>query len=378
MKKAKKSISESSAGGHIDVAYGVYDRPGPDYELETLPDFEPIVPKEQVSTQLSIDRPPVEDPDYVPTDTRSFETAVSTLASYVPENSIGKLYMQFRSEVEKLTDDSLLKSKYSGEDVMESIEKRVRKMIAETFRDEDLRQMQADFDEEFGDGSEGGEAVAPSPGEATLAQIAPEAGFSGPAGVKNFLYRLLGKMARFEDVPGDEIDALVDFAAGEYVDVLQQADLIDDEDADLMMKNKGMVTDLPSFKFFIGKAIAGPALKELEKTGRKKADVYLDKLGLTKATKNSVMNQLLGQVPKDLTALSKKIDADLAAGKMDAEEAESAKEKLTSGFDAMKKLASAGDDFVEIALQKYSKMPKRKLIDIIKKASEDPYVAEKM
>lgn len=231
--------------------------------------------------------------------------------------------------------------------------------------------------EEFGDGSEPAPAAPAATGERTLAQVAPHTGFSGPQGVKNFLYRLLGKLARVESVPNDEMDALIDFAAGEYVDVLQQADAIDEEDADLMMKNKNIVFDLPSFKFFLAKAITRPALKELEKTGKAKGDVYLDKLGLTAATKNSVMNQLLGQVPKDLNALNAKIDKDVEKGKLTAEKGEDAKDKLRSGFDAIKKLVMAGDDFVEVALELYSKMPKRKLIDVVKKASEDPYVAEK-
>jgi hypothetical protein len=42
----------------------------------------------------------------------------------------------------------------------------------------------------------------------------------------------------------------------------------------------------------------------------------------------------------------------------------------------MKKLVMSGDDFVEVALRRYSKMPKSKLLDIIRKASEDPFVAE--
>jgi hypothetical protein len=37
-----------------------------------------------------------------------------------------------------------------------------------------------------------------------------------------------------------------------------------------------------------------------------------------------------------------------------------------------------GDDFVEVALQRYSKMSKSKLLGIIKKASEDPFVSEQM
>ncbi len=137
MKKSKRLV-ESSAGGHIDVAYGIYDRPGPDITNEDLPEFDPIVPKEQVSTQLSTDRPPVDDPDFVPTSQRSFELAMSTLASYVPEDQIDKFYRLVRDKVESMVDDEMLKSRYSGVETMEAVKEKVREIIAEQFKDKDL------------------------------------------------------------------------------------------------------------------------------------------------------------------------------------------------------------------------------------------------
>jgi hypothetical protein len=376
MKKSKRLV-ESSAGGHIDVAYGIYDRPGPDITNEVLPEFDPIVPKEQVSTQLSTDRPPVDDPEYVPTSQRSFEIAMSTLASYVPEDQIEKLYTLVRDKIESMVDDEMLKSRYAGAEVMESVKKRIRKMVLEQFRDEDLKQMQADFEEEFGDEEEA-MAEPPAAGEASLEQIAAATGFAGPSGVKNFLYRLLSRMARFESVPADEVDALIDFAAGEYVDVLQQADLIDEEDAEYMVKNKDHVTELPSFRFFVAKAIAEPALKELERSGRKKATDFLNRLKISDRTINTLLNQLTGKVPRNDDLVASRIDDDVAKGTLTAAAGEDAKEKIASGFEAMKKLVMTGDDFVETALQKYSKLSKAKLVDIVKKAAADPYVAEKM
>lgn len=380
MKKNMRSIRESGAGGHIDVAYGVYDRPGPQEgigDVDALVNIEPIVPIEQVSTQLSADRPPVDDPDFSPTSRRSFELAMSTLASYVPEDKIPDLYRIVRDKVEKMVDDDLMSSKYAGEEKMESVERKIRKILLEEFSDEDLKRMQDEFDEEFGTDKEGSE-TDPSPGEASLDQIASKTGFSGPSGVKNFLYRLLSRMARFENIPSDELDALVDFAAGEYVDVMQQAGAIDEDEADFLAKNKEHVFELPSFKFFVSNAIAAPALKELERTGKKKISSLIDRLGLADKTKNALMNQLMGQVPRNEKLISSRIDSDRDAGKMTDEEAEDAKNKIKAGFSAMKKVVMAGDDFVEVALQRYAKMPKSKLIGIVKKASEDPYVAEKM
>jgi len=378
MKKSKTTIVETSAGGHIDIAYGIHDRPGPDTPSIDLPDFEPIVPREQVATQLSADRPPVDDPDYVPTSSRSFELAMSTLASYVPEENIEKLFKMFRKKVDKLVDDELMRSKYSGGEVMETIEQKVKKMLKENFTDEDLHQMQSDFDEEFEDKDAADASQAP-PGEASLDKIAQETGFSGPSGVKNFLYRLVSRLGRGVQGLGDEVDALIEFAAGEYIDALRKADVLDDEDAEFMMKNKkDHVYSLPSFKFFIGTAFAGPALKALEREGKKKVEPYVNKLGVSKGTRNTLMNQLLGVVPRNDALVNKRIDSDIKAGVLTAEEAEDVKKKLKSGFEAMKKVAMTGDNFVEVALERYSRLSRSKLNDILKKAADDPYVAEKM
>ena len=360
--------------------YGLYDRPGPEEGIgdhDQVGDLEPIVPVEQVSTQLSVDRPPVDDPEFVPTSRRSFEIAMSALASYVPDDKIPKLYKMVRDKVEDMVDHNMMSSKNSEEDLMEALEEKIKEILSEQFSDKDLEKMQSEFEEEFGSPAEKAD-LSPSAGEASLEQIASETGFSGPSGVKNFLYRLLSRMARFENVPSDELDALIDFAAGEYVDVLHQSDLIDDEDADFLAKNKKQVFELPSFKFFVSNAIAAPALKELERTGKKKVDTLLSRLNLTDKTKNALMNQLLGQVPKNEKLISARIEADVAAGNMTSKEAEEAKNKIKSGFAAMKKVVMAGDDFVEVALQRYAKMPKSKLLDVVKKAAQDPYVAEKM
>ena len=88
------------------------------------------------------------------------------------------------------------------------------------------------------------------------------------------------------------------------------------------------------------------------------------------------MNQLLGQVPRNDDLINKKIDADVARGDISAEEAKAAKDKIKSGFGAMQKLAMVGDDFVEVALEKYSKLSRSKLNDILKKAAEDDFVQE--
>ena len=386
MANSRKKIVESSAGGHIDVAYGIYDRPGPDITNEPLPDFEPIVPREQVATQLTADRPPVDDPDFRPNSKKALELAMATLASYVPDEEIDKFYVLVRNKIEKMVDQGLLKDAGvgAGEEVMESkLRAKIKKMIVEAMEDEEqlppeeIARMQKDFEEEFGPSDF--EAMPTStPDEMTLGDIAKETGFSGPSGVKNFLYRMLARIARLSDVRRSDLDALIEFAAGEYVDVLDQAKVLEEDELAMLRANKNHVMNLPSFKYFLGNAIVLPAVKELERGGRKELDAFMNDLGISDETKVTLTNQLMGQMPRKLSLVDQRIDVDVASGKMTAEEGERAKRKVASSFEAMKDLATSGDDFIETALQRYSKMSKSKLAGIVKKAAEDPYVAEKV
>ena len=119
-------------------------------------------------------------------------------------------------------------------------------------------------------------------------------------------------------------------------------------------------------------------LKSWNEQDAKELNSFIDLLGVSADTKATLINQLMGQIPRKLSLINKRIDADIASGKLSAEKGENAKRKITSSFGAMKDLATSGDDFIETALQRYSKMSKSKLAGIVKKAAKDPYVAEKV
>ena len=246
MPNSRKKIVESSAGGHIDVAYGVYDRPGPDIANEPLPGFKSIIPKAQVATQLTADRPPVDDPDFRPNSKKALELAMATLASYVPDEEIDKFYMLVRNKIEKMVDQGLLKDAgvEAGEEVMESkLRTKIQRMITEVMEDEEqlpfeeLARMEKEFEEEFGP-STSRTTISSIPDEMSLGSVAKETGFSGPSGVKNFLYRMLSRIARLSDVKRRDLDALIEFTAGEYIDVLDQANILKEDELALMRTNK--------------------------------------------------------------------------------------------------------------------------------------------
>jgi len=377
IKHTRQKIKESPAGDHLDMSPGSYDRSDSDVVGREMPSFDPIVPQEQVAVQLAVNRPPVDDPDYVPNSTRDLELSVAELSKMVPDDQIKKFYKSVYAIVEKMVDNNMMKAaQYDGEEVMESkTEKHLSKLINEVM---DLEDMQREFEEEFGDSLEDTEPKVVADGSATLEDIANTMGFSGPSGAKNFIAKLMSRIKRFADVPPAEFDALVEFAAGEYIDLLEDSNLIDAEDAVYMTKNKEVVSKLPSFKYFIFNALILPAVKHLEKDSKKKTKSYLDKILLPQRVQDTVMNQLLGHVPRNDGLVASRIADEVKKGNMSPDEGTDAVDKLKSSFSILQKVAQAGDDFPEIALQKYSTLSKRKLLSIMKSASEDPFVNEEM
>jgi len=81
-----KTIVESRSDGHSysDVTGTMFDN-----DLD-----EPIKPTQMMSSQLAVEAPPVEDPDYIPSTKGELGRAAQLIAEEVPEDQIEKVYRQ--------------------------------------------------------------------------------------------------------------------------------------------------------------------------------------------------------------------------------------------------------------------------------------------
>lgn len=370
----------SSGSGHEDIAYGIFDRPGPSSDHTV-----PIVPSEMVATQMATERPPIDDPDYVPNTVRELATAVAEMTKAIPEDQIQKFYKTCQDLVEKTTAESELENEKEVEKMSETnLRKRVAAILREAVNknpewtknigDEEAPWwVQKQFNDEF-ESEEEEEIDEPEQEETSLKDIAAVTGFSGPSGVKNLLYRLQSQIQYFSNVPDNEFDALIEFAMGEYIDLLEQADLIDSNDAADMGQNKESVATLPSFKYFLYHALMFPAAKQIEKTSRDALKKQLDRMGLSPSVQGSVINQLTGGVPRNHGLIVNQLKDDVRTGKLKPQRAKELADEIANKFSALQSVARGGDDFAEMALQKYAKLNKSKLMSILKKSSQDPDV----
>jgi hypothetical protein len=95
----KKSLRESPRN---DVSRRL--TVGPDDKH--LPSSLPLSPSDRMSTQLEVERPPVEDPEYVPSNSKELGLALQALAEMIPSDQVEQAYNEFQSVIEKLENEA--------------------------------------------------------------------------------------------------------------------------------------------------------------------------------------------------------------------------------------------------------------------------------
>jgi hypothetical protein len=85
----------------------VVERGRDDKEMKTtVPSLLPIEPSDQVALQLSTQRPPVEDPEFVPANQKELGLAIDSLSSLVPDDKVGKVYKMFVDIIDKMNEET--------------------------------------------------------------------------------------------------------------------------------------------------------------------------------------------------------------------------------------------------------------------------------
>ena len=379
--KTRKTLLE-------DVAYGIYDRPGPtgkvaDAEEETtVPDEVPLDPSPQMSNQLSVQRPPIEDEDYIPASVEELSRAAAAIAQLVPSNALEHYYKNLHKILDDATDYSAQKTAPHedrlGKDTEEpavteeSIRAELRAMLLEQLSDDDLR----DY-EEFRSGystfepdSEPEEVK--SSGEMSLDDMAKKFGYSGAPGMRQEIDRLTNRLQYFAaKVDTDDLDALVKYATGEFIDQLEATNVLDEEDVDDLRAAPNLVKDLDSFRYFFVSAFVMPAYRQVVRQATKKVKSEIQSLGIPKELHQTVFNQVTGAAARKPQVVLKKLEALSKAGKIEADEIQTIAEKIQ---DARRELVAMAtdysDDFVEIALSKWQSSSKGAKASALKKAMD--------
>lgn len=98
----RKSLRESGPKGTHDVSQRLTVGP----EDSRLPSNLPLSPSDRMSMQLDAERPPVEDPEYVPANSRELGLALQALSEMIPDEQVEKAYIAFQHMLESLEEES--------------------------------------------------------------------------------------------------------------------------------------------------------------------------------------------------------------------------------------------------------------------------------
>ena len=363
-------------GGHIDLAAGTFDRPGPNPEKDVMP----ILPKEMTAVQLATERPPIEDADYIPNSVHELATAAAEVAKLIPAEQVKSFYLRLK----ELADENIERQEITitdEKDMIESKEKIVR-MIREAIDDAD------DFD---------------IPGIATGRQVVPYGDIIAAipeefADVKSHRRYaaaleadLVGRrklMAMIEQLPTEFLDKLHNVAKDEYIDLFEEIMGADTDAADVddlkSLSSDALYDMSDSYKFFFKGAFVLPALDALQKSQKAATrgalqDVRskLHSLGVPQSAQSTAAFQMLGFSKRKPEEIKQRYINAGKTGELRPLDVESAYKRLMSKYadiaahakkDMLEKHAQSMQSFVDNSLSLYSKMSLEQRKGIMKQA----------
>ena len=355
------------AGGHIDVALGTFDRPGPNPEKDNE---KAVVPSEMVATQLATDRPPVEDDDYVPNSLVELAKASAEIAKLIPPDQVKKFYLKLK----ELADDCAERQEITtldDKDMLESKKKvKIVKMIREALDDMDaplsLGKEEATYDEIV--------SAFPEEFEEFPTHRRYDAARKADMMGQSKLFAMLDK------IPDSELEKIMKVAKDEYVDLFEEVagEDVDPEDIKYLkqMKPMDLYDNSDTFKFFFKAAFVMQSTDKFKKTiskiDRDMVGELFEKLktmGVPDSALSAATNQIMGATERSVTDLKKKFVNSAMSGEMRQEDVEKNFKNFMMKFADLERKAKkertdrrgqAAQDFVKDSLDSYSQIPLEK------------------
>ena len=254
----------------------------------------------------------------------------------------------------------------------ESVKRAVKKALLEMLTDDDAEE----FDKYRAGGVDyfGGDDDVPDtdpscPDAVNLEDLAAEFGYSGAPGIRQEIERITSRMEHFASkICKDDLDALRQFAAGEYIDAMSEIDLLDPEDIVELQQAPAAVESLDSFRFFFVSGFVLPAYKEASRSAGKSVKAEISNLGFPKELHQTIFNQVAGKSKGGIAVLKRKIDNLVKKETITADEAKNVLSTIRSAMPALKKTAEISDDLVDMSLGKWNGMSKKNRVNLLKKS----------
>ena len=333
--------------GHVD--YGTHDRPA-----EPLPEFNPdnvpLKVHNAMANQISVERPPIEDDDYIPQTKEELSRAARAVAERIPIDKVSIFYRDIKTSLEKIEKES------SNKKIKENkMTKSKKSVIKEEVRDE------ADVEADAEDRANLSALMKASSKKlgASYRELADVMGFGPESGARQDEMRVTRKLKFFLDGVGtDDLDALRNVAVPAYIDLMLSGKYIDEDDAKELKSAPEEVVELDTFRNFFNEAFVKPSIKILIDGAEDKYIELMTKLRIPTEMHQMIANQGVGNAKRDVPRLKAKIDELVFAKKLPA-----GKEKiiLQSVLNIVSIIAKKQDEiaeqFLPVARKMYQELP---------------------
>lgn len=413
-------LFEADVIGMPDAVYGIYDRPGPKNESD--PEFKPTVqpevplkPTEMMSNQLSVERPPIEDGDYIPTSVSDLRKAASAIAGLVPPDQVEKFYRQALELLDKMEEEEMSKkvekpvqvaAEEETEVKSESVFARRRRglqALIEALGDEDMystrtgERLRSRYDPEYSKSryhedpyatedestsDENLEAVetetATSDENKILDQLAKQFGYKGASGIRQALHRLFELMKYLiTKVGADRIENMMGTVVPEFVEIATDLGYFDKNDAVVLMTNPVHVRQLDSFRNYFA-SLYRPVYNRLRAEKEKDIRQQILDLGVPKSALDSVYYQLAGTSARKDSTIAKKLASSMPPAKV-----KSTLDTITANFGKLKKqMDQIPDTLLDLTHKEIDSLGDKKkqkmVIEAFKEAGEFQELSKKL
>ena len=389
--------------GHQGGGLGMYDRPGPtgdaaDEDFDpTIPDEVPLKPTEMMSStsQLAVERPPIEDEDFKPDNIEQLSRSASAIAQLVPGEQVGFFYKELHKLLDTATDkvDSPDAKGQLGDqeseaekgevelvnpkdrDAIEVKEESLRRMVRDILLEVLSDQDKEEFENYRGDGYSVREPEVSEPeqhsnqeGE-TLEDLADDMGFSGAPGVRQYIDKILKKTQYFAlKIKPEDMKSLRDYATGEFIDLMAASDLLDPEDVVELQQAPQAVNELDSFRFFFVAGFMMPAYQKVAREAKSRIKDQMKAYKIPAKLEQTVLNQVQGTAKRDRTGLIAKLDRLVASGEVPAGDRDEIAQNLDQGYLALQKMGEMSDDLVQKSMAGWKGMSGAKKTAVLDQA----------
>jgi hypothetical protein len=326
---------------------GQFDRPLkqqsiPGAELEsTIPEEVPVHASEMMGVQLAEERPPIEDPEYVPTNVAQLSLAASAIAQQVPQEQVSYFYHQLQRTL-----DNAQGRESSGETSEAAEEVETEEVNVETVEEslrQALRQVIKEQDDPEGVAQDG----------ASYRELQPITGHRAPSGVRQYIGRSVERLGYMQGIDPDDVDELIAYGVLEFIDLLADSGSVDDEDAMELKMNPHHVEELDFFRNFLVDAIVLPAFQQVKRNAKKEVAAQLEKVGIPSTLHDRIKDFVVDDPDHDEQKLLSNIKTDAVTAGEDIAAIDSLAATLSAELQNLYAIAELQPTILDIAQKKW-------------------------